>query len=182
MQRRLSVGEQEQVATLTTTAGNASVTLPTGMNEIRRLRLMESNQNTDLWPVSLAPSDDQNWNYEGKPRAVSVIGNTLNIRPVPDGTYTLSLNYYAKFTPLSVADPTNWILEYHPDAYLYGTLMQSAPYLGTDNRLSLWEAGYGNAIQSINREDYKKRFKNLQRQTEVAHLTGRGPYNIYGGY
>lgn len=182
LQRRLKVGEQELVATLTTTAGNASVTLPVGFSKMRRLRLMQSYGDTDLWPVALAPSDDQNWNYEGRPRAVSMVGNTLNIRPVPDSAYTLEMNYYAKFTPLTALNPTNWILTDNPDVYLYGTLMQSAPYLGSDNRLPLWEGGYNSAVAGINREDFEKRNSLLQRQTEVAHLTGRGPYNIFGGY
>lgn len=182
MQRRLRVGEQEQASTVTTTQGNTSITLPTGLHRIRRVRLIESIGNTDLWPVALAPSDSQNWNREGKPLAYSIIGNTLSVRPTPNTTYTLQLNYYAKFAPLTDADPTNWILESNPDAYLYGTLLHSAPYLGTDVRLPLWEGGYENAIKGINREDFEKRFSELQRQTEVAHVTNRRYSNIYGGF
>jgi len=182
MQRRLKVAEQELTTTLTVTQGNTSVALPTGFHGVRRVRLIQSFGNTDLWPVALAPSDSQNWNVEGAPLAYSFIGSTMSVRPVPNTTYTLEMNYYGKFTPLSVADPTNWILEEHPDAYLYGSLLHSAPYLGTDVRLPLWQSGYDNAIAGINREDFEKRGSQLQRQTEVAHVTNRGYYNINGGY
>jgi hypothetical protein len=185
MQRRLKVGDQEVYGgTLTTTADNAIVALPTGFTKMRRLRLIQSWGNTDLWPVSLAPSDDQNVNFTGPPRAVSVDGSNLSIRPIPDQAYTLSIDYYAKFTPLSTDGSTNWILTDNPDAYLYGTLMHSAPYLGTDQRLTLWENAYNSAIDGINRADFEKRFAGLQRQTETAMLTTRRGwgYNINRGF
>jgi hypothetical protein len=37
-----------------------------------------------------------------------------------------TLVYYAKIPPLSSTNVTNWLLTDHPDAYLYGALMQAA--------------------------------------------------------
>ena len=182
MQRRLNVAQQEQVANFTTVQGNPSVQLPIGFTEVRRVRLIQSYGDVDLWPVALAPSDSANWSRQGKPLAYAFVGDTMNLRPTPDTEYNLQMNYYAKFAPLVAPDDTNWILQEAPDAYLYGTLLHSAPYLGTDIRLPLWERGYEGALASVNTDDFNKRKKMLQRQTEVAHLTGRGPYNIYGGY
>ncbi len=182
MQRRLKVGDQELTTTLSTTANVTTVALPAGLTKIRRLRFLYNGIYNDLWPVALAPSDSANWNVPGPPLGVSIQGSNLVVRPTPNTTYPMPIDYYGKFTPLSDNDPTNWILEDHPDAYLYGSLMHSAPYLGTDTRLPLWEAAYENAISGINRADFEKRNSGLQRQTEVAAMMRRGPYNINRGY
>ena len=43
----------------------------------------------------------------------------------------------------------NWLLQDEPDLYLYGTLMQSAPYLLDDARTQTWGALYTNALNSL---------------------------------
>lgn len=182
MQRRLKVGDQELSATLTTTANVTTVALPAGLTKVRRLRFLYNGQYRDLWPVALAPSDVGNSDVPGPPIAVSMQGSNFVVRPTPNDAYSMPIDYYGKFTPLSSDDPTNWILTDHPDAYLYGTLLQSAPYLGTDQRLPLWQAGYENALEGIERADYVKRFSGLQRQTEVAPLVNRPFYNITQGH
>lgn len=51
----------------------------------------------------------------------------------PDGAAT-------SISALSGAAPTNWLLTSHPDIYLYGALVEAAPYLGDDPRVVVWEA------------------------------------------
>lgn len=182
MQRRLNVGDQELSTTLTTTPNVTTVALPAGFTKLRRLRYLWNGQYYDLWPVALAPSDSANWNVASNPLAVSIVGSNLVIRPTPNAAYQMPMEYYGKFTPLSDAAPTNWILTDNPDAYLYGTLMHSAPYLGTDTRLGLWEGAYQSAIEGINRADFRKRFSSLQRQTDLAPLVNRQAYNINRGW
>jgi hypothetical protein len=47
------------------------------------------------------------------------------------------------------------MLEYNSDAYLYGSLLHAAPYLGEDQRAQVWASLYKNAIDAINLEDDK---------------------------
>lgn len=62
------------------------------------------------------------------------------------------MRYRAMFSPLGVRTRCNWILSKHPDAYLYGALKHSAPYLEDDQRLGTWETLFSQAIQDINRQ------------------------------
>jgi hypothetical protein len=45
---------------------------------------------------------------------------------------------------------TNWLLQTAPDAYLYGTLMEAAPYLHDDDRIPVWASGVQAAFADLN--------------------------------
>ena len=93
----------------------------------------------------------------GKPIYYSIMQNNIEFSPVPDGDYTIEIVYYQKVPPLSV-NSTNWLLTDHPDAYLYGTLMHSAPYLQADERIGVWAGKYQQVIQQITTSDEKAKF------------------------
>lgn len=50
----------------------------------------------------------------------------LMLYPGPNDAYTYSLYYIPKLTPLSVSNPSNWLLAKSPDVYLYASLMHLA--------------------------------------------------------
>lgn len=85
----------------------------------------------------------------GKPLFYTMIGTEIQVYPVPSGDYTAEMVYYSKIPSLSDSETTNWLLTLAPDIYLYGSLMQSAPYLQDDNRLSVWNALYQKKIEDI---------------------------------
>jgi len=96
----------------------------------------------------------------GKPLYYSIMKDNLEFAPAPDGDYTVEIVYYQKIPALS-ADETNgvnWLLTDHPDAYLYGSLMHSAPYLQADERVGLWAGKYQQVIQQITSSDEKAKF------------------------
>lgn len=167
MQRNLTVGEQELTVTLSIAAGASTVTLPTDYQKMRRLRFLYGGQYIDMFPMALAPSYSDGVT-QGPPRIVSLQGSTITLHGPVNQAYDFTLDYYGKFTPLSATNPSNWILASHPDAYLYGTLLQAAPFLGTDSRLQLWEGAYLNVIEEINQLDFQKRNSQLQLVSDVA--------------
>ena len=63
----------------------------------------------------------------------------------------LILHYWRKIPALSDSNTTNWLLTDAPDVYLYGSLMQSAPYLAHDERLAVWAGLYTQATTSLQR-------------------------------
>lgn len=85
----------------------------------------------------------------GKPIHFSVVGSQMEVIPTPDTSYTGELTYFAKIPALSDSNTSNWLLSYAPDLYLYGTLMQSAPYLRDDERTALWAGLYKAAMDDI---------------------------------
>jgi hypothetical protein len=96
-------------------------------------------------------------NSSGKPMYYSIMQQNIEFAPVPDSEYTVEIVYYQKVPPLS-GNSTNWLLTEHPDAYLYGGLMHSAPYLQADERAGLWAGKYNQIIQQIISSDEKAKF------------------------
>lgn len=101
----------------------------------------------------------------GEPRAYTVDGRVVKV--LPAGMVTIRA---AKTVcPLSDVAKCNWVLKEHPDAYLYGALKQSAPFLRDDERTGLWAGLFSAAIDSINRHE-------SERQTGGSNLVMRcGP-------
>jgi len=74
----------------------------------------------------------------------------FEVLPSPDGPYSSILLYYAKVPTLSDSVTTNWLLTHHPDVYLYGALIHSAPFLKEDERAQVWAALYSSAVERVN--------------------------------
>lgn len=85
----------------------------------------------------------------GVPQKFTIVGNQLEVIPAPDSTYTGELTYFAKIPTLSSQNTTNWLLQFAPDLYLYGSLAHSAPYLRDDERLGMWADLYRAAYEEI---------------------------------
>lgn len=98
----------------------------------------------------------------GTPRFYAHIAGKLELYPTPDDSYTGEILYYAKIEALSDSNTTNWLLTYYPDAYLYGALIHSAPYLQEDERSVLWAQMYGATVQKINQS------------SDLAKMSGSG--------
>lgn len=48
---------------------------------------------------------------------------------------------------------TNFITEYAPDLLLYATLLESAPFLKNDERITTWQTMYDRAAKALDNED-----------------------------
>jgi hypothetical protein len=94
----------------------------------------------------------------GIPKFYANIGDTIEVFPTPAAEYQMQLQYYAKTPALSDSSTTNWLLTDAPDIYLYGSLIQAAPYLNDDARAETWAALYSAAIQSMQRASDDTRF------------------------
>lgn len=92
-------------------------------------------------------------NAAGKPAYFSIVGTQIRVVPSPDTTYTGELTYYAKLSKLSSSVASNWLLTSSPDIYLYGSLLQAAPYLQDDARISVWSALYLAGIEQLQLAD-----------------------------
>ena len=94
----------------------------------------------------------------GTPKFYTIVGQELEVLPVPDtATLTGEITYYSKIPALSGTNATNWLLNSSPDIYLYGTLMQSAPYLVDDARLPIWASIYQKLVGDLAIADQKAR-------------------------
>lgn len=129
--------------------------VPSDFLETKSLKLTSTNPQTPLEFLSIDALDQKAAEYtaSGKPRFFGVVGGQLRIVPTPDSTYTTELTYYAKLTKLSSSVASNWLLASSPDIYLYGSLLQAAPYLQDDARIQTWATLYERALNDLQTAD-----------------------------
>lgn len=133
--------------------------LPDGFMEAVRFHLDVDERPVDLvTPVFMQKQRQGNADTTGRPLYYSIIAGQIEVWPTPDTSYTGELYYYARTAGLSDSNTSNWILNYFPDAYLYGALVHSAPYLVEDARTQVWATLYQNAISGINSNNEKAKF------------------------
>ena len=104
---------------------------------------------------------------QGKPRYYAITDGSIEAFPTPDANYTLEMVYYGRIPALTTSNTSNWVLQYHADAYLYGSLIHSAPFLGEDARMQTWAALYQSAIDAINMESDKAKSSGSGRRLTI---------------
>lgn len=109
----------------------------------------------------------KNLNTSGSPSYYAITAGEIEVFPVPDGTYDLELYYIARIPSLSDSNASNWLLERYQDAYLYGSLVHSAPYLKDDARAQMWAALYQSAVDAINAESERSKFGGSGRRMKI---------------
>jgi hypothetical protein len=107
-----------------------------------RLKFATGAQIDDLREKNVAP---------GVPLWFSIFGAEIELCPVPDNAYSVEMVYRTYLLPLGAVNATNWLLALAPDAYLYGTLMEAAPYLHEDDRIQVWSSGVSAAFDDLNK-------------------------------
>jgi hypothetical protein len=136
-------------------------TLPTDTLEIVRIVV-------DLTPVIvleyLTPEEISErrivMSSTGKPYYFTMIGgstNQLEVLPSPDSTYTSSIVYYTRIAALTDSATTNWLLDSHPDIYLFGTLVEAEPYLKNDERMPMWTTRLDKALNDLGLQGQRER-------------------------
>lgn len=86
----------------------------------------------------------------------TLIDENIELVPAPTSG-TLTMAYYAKIPALSDSASSNWLLENHYDAYLYGSLVHSAPFLLEDERIPVWKTALDMAMTEIQEADNRAR-------------------------
>ena len=97
-------------------------------------------------------------NGSGSPQYYSITSGEIEVYPSPAGTFTLEMAYYGRIDALGDANADNWLLTYSPDVYLYGALLQAAPYLKDDERIGVWKGLYEESIAGLVLETDKAKF------------------------
>ena len=128
------------------------VNLPTDTLEVIRIVVDVTPQITLQYLTPEEIAERRNSSSTGRPQYFTVVGgstNQIELLRSPDETYTSSILYYTKIPALSDSATTNWLLTSHPDIYLFGTLVEAEPYLKNDERMPMWSARLGKALQEL---------------------------------
>lgn len=157
LNRDLRCNQMEKRATaLVNTASDEPefIALPLDFQTMRRVRLNGVTGKPRLQFMAGAQADEYRTSLgdvAGRPQKFTIFGDEMELIPTPDDAYTLEMVYRASIPALSDSDTTNWLLTFAPDIYLYGALLESAPYLKEDSRIQTWAAGFSYALDSLNK-------------------------------
>ena len=159
--RDLRIRPMEVRSIMYTTSGQKYFNLPGGYIQMRNIQL-NTNPTTPLEYITPEMLDRlYGSNTTGKPRAYTLIGDEIQLSPVPDSAYELEMAFYEKFTALgdgtSGTVTSNYLTKNAPDVLLYGALMEAEPFIKNDERVSVWLNGYSNAVDKLQKADQRDR-------------------------
>ena len=150
IRRKLRVSGLESTADLSVSAEYTD--LPADYLEMRSVYVDGSTRKA-LTQMSPNEMDSRNMGSStGTPQVYAIVGGQIRLAPAPDTTYALKLIYYA-FPQLSGTNTTNWVLDNHPDIYLYGALLEAEPFLKNDKRVSMWASLLQSAVDQLEESD-----------------------------
>lgn len=156
MNRELRALDQETKSTSFSITGEF-VNVPTSFLQVRSFMVTAGGNRYSLKYSTPERMEDRYANVTDSPLYYCVVGGQFRFAPVPDTTYTATLIYYVTIPPLA-SNSTNWLLTAHPDAYLYGSLLEAEGHLQDDERLPVWKTGYDNAIADIKSSNNRNRW------------------------
>jgi hypothetical protein len=156
LNRELMVRQMDSRATALVNMLSAEpefISLPLDFQSMRRIRNGTTQGKPSinyLSPVQLDEIRYSGANIAGKPNYFTIFGSEMELYPTPDAVYTLEMIYRATIPPLA-SNATNWLLTLAPDIYLYGALLEAAPYIKEDARIQVWGAGFSTAVDGLQR-------------------------------
>jgi hypothetical protein len=162
--RALLHPRMETRATLTVDTNDANpelLDLPTDFQTARSVRLPDVAGRPQLSFMAQSQMADYRYsidNVSDQPIYFSIIGDQLELAPTPNQDYDVEIVYRANIPALTSLNTTNWLLSLAPDLYLYGTLLESAPYTKNDERLAVWASAVSTVIDQLNLHGARQSF------------------------
>jgi hypothetical protein len=152
--RRLRVRQQE--ATVELTPANGVTALPADYLMWRRLTFT-GNPRQELayvepsWLQAAYPDQPT-----GVPRSFTIEGGNIETMPLDPANTPLELVYFQQIPALAV-NSTNWLMNTHPDLYLFGALAEAQAYAVNVETAALWKARRDELFDEIERLSNKSR-------------------------
>ncbi len=150
IQRTLEMQATETVLTGETfVADQQYIDPPTDFLSARYIEI-QSNPLRYIYPASFDRITNARQNVtDGIPRLFAVHAGQIELGPAPGTAETYDLYYYSGLTHLSQTNQTGWLLDHGADALMYTALINSAPFLGEDERMETWGTLAGSGVESL---------------------------------
>lgn len=162
--RTLFVPQMETRSTATVNLASTEpefISLPSDFQTMRRIRLSSVNGKPPLRFLSGTQIDEMRYgrdNVPAQPTSYAIMGSEIELFPTPGIAYTLEMVYRSNIPALTASNTTNWLLTLAPDFYLYGVLLETAPYIKEDGRIQTWALGFSNALDGLNNLGFRQSF------------------------
>ena len=165
--------------TLTGTPGSRFIALPSDFLEPISLHRTTGG---DIYEPMRAfiPGTEALDTDAGIPMAWGIDGTNVVLGCPEETADTFTFRYRQKFSLGPDDDDTNWLLTQHPDAYLFGSLVEAAAFMKTAGQAQLWNQRFIEAMDEVTTQEARSK-SIAPLRVDSALITPR-PFNIYGGY
>ncbi len=145
LNRVLRVSQQETRAT--TTASTEYLALPADLLAIRNIQL----NTTPVQELLFVSPMEMDRLADGGTDLVryTIVGDEIQLNAT--SSTSIEIAYYAKISALSDANTSNWLLESHPEVYLYGCLAEAFAYAMDDANELKYRTLFTEAVEGIKR-------------------------------
>jgi hypothetical protein len=135
-------------------------TLPTDFLSIKDIKIVNTDNENYSYPMEMAsPERVTTFRLDGSDQRIyAIIGNTVQICSNPyDATLNLVLeiSYYQKLPALTSGATTNWVSNSHPDAYIFGLMVEINAYVKDAEATMLWENRFNSVLSEITAQDIR---------------------------
>jgi len=152
LNRDLRVRPMEVVGSDTMSSG--AISLPADWLAYKSIWYTYSGSRVEL--INMAPQEFNRFDTgtTDYPSGYYIAASSVYFGPsTPNSDYTVGYIYYQKIPALTDSNTTNWLLTSHPDIYLYGSLLEAAPYLKEYPEIQLWMTAFGAVIEQLKQSD-----------------------------
>lgn len=163
---------------LTLASGARTIALPTRYLEPIKLELVISGQDNEqlsyVVPAQMVVNASSD--AASQPRYWTINGDTIEFPTLADQAYSINFRMLKGFDIATTL--TNALLTSYRGLYLYGALMQAAPYMVNDARIGTWQGMY----EKLKAKVAKREGRNQALAKLRTDLPGTGPgFNILRG-
>lgn len=147
-------------ATLSVSISSGVAALPSDFIELKSVRIAGSPDK----PLGIMSSEQLYRAYptrssDSKPDFAALEAGNIIFGPYPDSDYTVKGIYYNRLTALSDGNTTNYFTDDGADALFFASLVEAEPFLKNDPRIVLWESKYLSAVDRINKEENRRKYR-----------------------
>ena len=86
--------------------------------------------------------------FSGVPQVYTVAAGKVSVWPQPEAAVVLTARYRVRLDALNLGP--NWLIDTHPDVYVFGALVEAAGYVVGEQRLPVWQVRFQAAVDQIN--------------------------------
>jgi hypothetical protein len=103
------------------------------------------------------------------PQYYTTTPSGFRIWPIPATAPTARLDYWQRVPEPTSLAPTNWLMTFAPDVYLFAALMQAEAYVKDDQRIAIWGSMYAAALEGV-RVAYPEPVSSMKVRTDFPRM------------